>query len=361
MSVGRRTGVFMKNLKIAVVLLLLFAGRPLFGMEIADSLGRTVHFEQPPQRIVIAGRGLLMVADAVYLFPEARKRVVGIEKISQGRDSFLSILDPGYDERKVLPFDVGPEKIASMHPDVVLLKSYMRHKLGRRLERLGISVLYLDLETPLQYTRDILTLGRLFDNENRAREIIAFYEARLKTIEDGLAEFGAAERPGTLLLYYDERGGNRAFNVPPRTWMQTILVERAGGRPVWSQMKGGGGWTKVSFEQIAAWDAEYIFVTSYFTDASEVVAQLNSDPLWKSLHAVQNGRLYPFPADYFSWDQPDPRWILGLTWLAVRLHPEKFAHIDIAEEARIFFRDLYFLDEEDYFKYIYTLLQDVIS
>ena len=302
-----------------------------------------------------------MVADAVYLFPEAYSRVVGIEKITQGRDGFLSILDPGYNENKTLPFNAGPEQIASMHPDVVLMKSYMQQKLGNRLERLGINVLYLDFETPRQYERDLLILGRLFGNENRAREVIAFYQTRLDTVDRGISGAGGAARPKTLILYYDERGGNRAFNVPPRTWMQTVLVELAGGLPVWAGMKGGRGWTKVSFEQIAAWDAEFIFVTSYFSDAEAVVERLYGDPVWQSLQAVENGGLYPFPADYFSWDQPDPRWILGLTWLAARLHPTVFSNIDIKEEVRIFFQDLYFLDKEDYFKYIHPLLPDAIQ
>ena len=39
---------------------------------VTDALGRTVKFDKPPQRIVIAGKAFFMIVDAIYLFPDAR-------------------------------------------------------------------------------------------------------------------------------------------------------------------------------------------------------------------------------------------------------------------------------------------------
>ena len=52
------------------------------------------------------------------------------------------------------------------------------------------------------------------------------------------------------------------------------MVEIAGGEPVWADASLGQGWTQVTLEQIAAWDADQIYVASYFKDPSEVVAGL---------------------------------------------------------------------------------------
>ncbi|MCK5671801.1 MAG: ABC transporter substrate-binding protein, partial [Spirochaetales bacterium] len=49
-----------------------------------------------------------------------------------------------------------------------------------------------------------------------------------------------------------------------------------------------------------------------------------------------------------SWDQPDSRWILGLKWLAKQIHPELFSDLNIEEMTRAFFKDLYFLTDEQY-------------
>lgn len=39
------------------------------------------------------------------------------------------------------------------------------------------------------------------------------------------------------------------------------------------------------------------------------------------------------------------RWILGLSWLAARLHPDLFADYDAVQEVKEFYQTLYGLDE----------------
>jgi iron complex transport system substrate-binding protein len=127
--------------------------------------------------------------------------------------------------------------------------------------------------------------------------------------------------------------------------MQTQMTELAGGIPVW-QDHAQGGWTVVNLEQVAAWNPDTIFVISYFDPVVKVVGQLKADPQWEALDAVEAGAIYGFPGDFYSWDQPDTRWILGLTWMATRLHPERFAEIDLQEEIFAFYETLYELDAE---------------
>lgn len=312
------------------------------GFTVQDALGRQVQFSAPPQRIVMAGKALFMLADAVYLFPQARERIVALGNAGQGTGNFISLIDPQYEQKAILAGDAGPEQIAAVQPDLVLLKSYLAESLGRPLETLGIAVVYLDLETPEQYQRDLITLGQIFQAPERAEAINAYYRQNVERVQQAVQ---GAEKPKVLLLQYSEKDGAVAFNVPPQNWMQTILTELAGGEPLWKQIQLGKGWTQVSLEQIAAWDADKIFVISYFDDVSEVVNQLKQDPQWQALRAVQQGNLYGFPGDLYSWDQPDVRWILGLSWLAARLHPQRFPDYDALQEVRQFYQILYGLDE----------------
>ena len=76
-------------------------------------------------------------------------------------------------------------------------------------------------------------------------------------------------------------------------------------------------------------------------DAQAVIDSLKADSHWRALQAVQNGELYAFPMDHFEWNVPEPRWILGFTWLATRIHPELFADIDCQDEVYSFFEELY--------------------
>lgn len=247
-------------------------------------------------------------------------------------------------EQKRLEADAGPEQIAAVQPDCVILKSSMVEKLGTPLEALNIPVVYIDFETPEQYTRDLTTLGALFQNEARAREVAAFYQTKVDEISAKLAGISEDQKPKTLLIYYSDKDGEIAFNVPPTSWMQTIMVKTAGGTPVWEEANPGSGWAKVTLEQIATWNPEVILLASYFTPVDDVVAGLKADPQWQMLDAVKNGRLYGFATDVYSWDQPDTRWILGAEWVAGKLHPDLYADMDIKVEAVEFFDFLYGMD-----------------
>jgi iron complex transport system substrate-binding protein len=253
----------------------------------------------------------------------------------------LPLVDTAFVEAIQLEREASAEAIAATDPDVVLLKSYLADSLGAPLEALGLTTLYLDLETPEQFFRDVATLGQLLGNEQRAAEIQEFYSQRL----DALRPADAAESPRVLLVQHSAQGGEVSLEVPSEAWLQTLMVELAGGEPVWREAAQGGGWTVVNLEQIAAWDPDQIYVISYGADPAEVVDELRANAQWQELAAVQAGEIYGFPGDFFSWDQPDPRYILGLTWLASKIQPELFSDVDMTEEVTSFFAEMYGLDE----------------
>jgi iron complex transport system substrate-binding protein len=314
-------------------------------LTIEDARGREVAFEEPPQRIVIAGKANFMLNDTVYLFPErARERVVALTRASQGH-AFIKLLDPQAEEKLRFRVDAGADVLASAKPDVVLLKSFMADSIGSTLETLEIPVLYLDFETPAQYDRDLVILGQLFADPERADEVWSFYETRMEDVQAATSDLAEAEKPRVLMLQYSDRGGEVAFKVPPATWIQTEMVERAGGVPVWSETAPGGGWVVVNLEQIAAWDPEQIYLINYFSNVDETAEKLRADPQWQQLQAVQQGQLHAFPKDFYSWDQPDTRWILGLMWLTEHIHPQ-LLDIEIEDELYAFYERLYGMDTE---------------
>jgi iron complex transport system substrate-binding protein len=187
-------------------------------------------------------------------------------------------------------------------------------------------------------------LGQVFQNPGRAEEINAFYQERVAQVNEAVGGIPEDQKPDILILRYSDRGGETAFFVPPSNWIQTRLAEDAGGKPVWASGEAESGWQVVSFEQIAAWNPDQIFLIDYGGEATQVVERLKADSLWGGLQAVQNDQLYAFPSDFYSWDQPDTRWILGLQWLATKIHPEQTADLDIMEEVRSFYAVLYGLD-----------------
>ena len=314
------------------------------GIVLVDALQRTVELPQLPHRIVIAGQSSLTIVDTLYLFPEASERLVGLVVGRQPIGEFISLVDPAFGEKAILEPGAGPEQIAPLNPDVVLLRTFAAESLGRVLEEIDIPVVYLDLETPDQYFRDLVTLGELLGNGERAGEIRAYYDAKLEDVVSRVGTLAPEEQPEVVLLQYGEQGGEVALNVPSASWLQTLEVELAGGIPVWTEAAQAGGWTVVGFEQIAAWDPDQIFVVHYNADSAETADQLAANTEWQALGAAQADEIYGFPADIFSWDQPDPRWILGITWLAKTMHPDLFAGVDMMAELSEFFGEMYALE-----------------
>jgi iron complex transport system substrate-binding protein len=308
---------------------------------IVDALGREVVLPAPPERIVFTGRALFMIADAAYTFPNAAEKIVGIGNTGQGSGNFIELIDLDYEQKAVLDRDAGAEQIAALNPDLVMMKSFLAESAGAPIEAIGIPVVYIDFETPEQYMRDLAILGKVFGDEARADEVAAFFQAKMDEVTAVVAN---APKPRVLLLNYNDSDGVVAFRVPPLAWLQTSLVEMAGGEPVWADAGPGDGWSEVTLEQIAAWDADQIYVVSYFIDPDEVLASMKADPTWQAMRAVQEGNLYAFAGDVYLWDQPDPRWILGLTWLAGKIHPDLFPDLDIIAEMETFYQTLYGLD-----------------
>jgi iron complex transport system substrate-binding protein len=313
---------------------------------ITDALAREVTFAEPPQRIVVAGRATTLLLNALYMYPEASQRLVAFEQRSQTASPFLVVANPNLGEKTTLEMNASAEQIAPLHPDAVLMKTYMRDSLGVTLEELDIPTVYLDLETPESFLRDMAMLGQLFGNPERAEEITAFYQERLDRLETLMAGLTDEVKPSVLMMQYSDKGGEVAFNVPPASWLQTTMVTLAGGLPIWTEASETGGWTVVGFEQIAAWNPDLIFVIYYSGDSTEIADMLAADANWQALDAVWSGQLLGFPGDFLSWDQPDPRWILGLSWLATQVQPTLTGEIDIMDEVQSFYSEMYLLSPE---------------
>jgi len=329
---------------------------------VTDALARTVTLSAPPARIVLAGRAVIMLADAIYAFDDIGAKVVAMSDTTQGTRNFIDLLDPTYGDKTIFSVsDVTAEEIAAAQPDLVIMKRFMASTLEEPLAQLGIRTLYVDLETPEQYARDLAMLGEVLGQPARGQELVARYQREVDNVQAQLGDLPDDARPRTLLLYYSDRSGEVAFNVAPTAWIQTRLVEMASGAPVWAEAAESSGWTVVNFEQIAAWDPDAIFIVHYRGDSQDVVDQLYRDPAWQQLRAVQSGQLYGFPADFYSWDQPDTRWSLGLHWLASKLHPDRFANYAIIAEMERFYQALYGLDAATVTAEILPVLQGSVE
>jgi iron complex transport system substrate-binding protein len=215
----------------------------------------------------------------------------------------------------------------------------MKAQLGPGFDALGIKALYMNFESPEDYYAELATLGKLFGEEPRAAELVAYYRDAVE--RTGKAIRGNASRPRLLIL--QAAGGG--YEVPPATWMQTRMAELAGADPIWVGANPGSGWAKVGAEQILAWNPDSVCIISYTEDPSALARNFTADARFSSLKAVRTGEVFAMPQDFLSWDQPDVRWGLGLLWLTNKLHPGRLPGYTTESEVRRFFQLFYGIDE----------------
>jgi len=336
-----------------VLILRMETPTPESSITVTDALDRTVQITSPINRVIITGKGFWPIVTVAYMFPSAKNLLYGLSE--RTNVPLLRMVDPDI-ESKIVPTMGGGlsvEEIAAKNPDVVILKTTMKSKLGGPLEELGLNVVYVDLENLNSYMRDVMVLGKIFGDEARAEKIVKYYNETYHFVLSRTTELTDEERPKVLFMYYSTKGGTISFKVPGEGWLQTFMIEAAGGHPL-SKELAGTGWNTVSFEQIAQWNPDVIFLVTYSDtpSAEDVKNMLLQDPEWMSINAVINGRVYATPHDcnnvgaLGSWDTPGSRWILGLEWMAKKIHPSLFGDIDMAEEAKSFYMEMYGLSEE---------------
>ena len=99
---------------------------------------------------------------------------------------------------------------------------------------------------------------------------------------------------------------------------QSDMIRLAGGNNVAAEIMDTY-WVEVSYEQLLAWDPEYIILAS---DADYSVDDVLADENLAACTAIANGNVYQMPDKAEAWDSPGPSGILGAVWLSGVLHPD---------------------------------------
>ena len=312
---------------------------------VVDALGRNVVINKNPSRIVIAGKQAPMLTNFLYLFQSTNQKLLAIEKRKQSGDDFLNLIDSKVGDKYILEKGAGAEQIAPLNPDLVILKSSMRESIGNQLETLSIPVIYVDFENIEQIYRDLHLFAEVLDEEKRGDELTSSYKMLFNKISEKINSNKGKTNSSVLILQASSEDQKYAFSIPAANWLQTDLVKKAGGNPVWQEANQAGSWVQINIEQISAWEADQIFIVNYQGEANKIISNLKNDPVWSNLKSSQTENIYAFPYDYQSWDQPDPRWILGYSWLAYSLNPGVFSADELESEILTFYENFFLLEK----------------
>ncbi len=311
-----------------------------------DANGRTLKLQEKPTKVLIAGKAGNMPANALFLFPDVTNMDLTIPKTDQGLGDFFSFIRPSLDDTPRISQNASVEEIASYQSELVLTKATHFESTARKLDQLGVANFTLNLESYEDWKNEITELGKLLQNNTRAKEILNLYEKRIDPIRKTASSIDAQDKKRVLLLQANTADNTYSYKIAPDAWMQTWMVETIGAEAVWKGAnKAANGWSTVSFEQIAAWDPDIIILVSYRTRTDQYIEAIYDSPVWSSLRAVKNRQVKASPYDMMNYIQPVASWILGLQWMASVVYPDCYPDLDMREEVTTFYQNFYNLSD----------------
>ncbi|WP_295807188.1 ABC transporter substrate-binding protein [uncultured Nitratireductor sp.] len=131
---------------------------------------------------------------------------------------------------------------------------------------------------------DMLRLGKIFDVEDRAAEVVSDMRRRVDAVQEQIPD----REPVPVFLY--DSGEDQPFTaanqVPPNE-----IISRAGGRNIFDEVEAR--WTRVSWESVVQAEPEVIVILDYGDKpAEEKIAFLKSNPMLATLPAILNDRFF---------------------------------------------------------------------
>ena len=133
---------------------------------------------------------------------------------------------------------------------------------------------------------DLRNLGRIFDVQARASQLIEQMQQRVASVQQHLP----AQRPRVFL--YDS-GEDRAM-TSGRLGMPEALINAAGGRNILDDIEAS--WTRVSWESVVERNPEVIVIVDYGEiTAAQKQQFLEQHPALQSVDAVRNRRFVVIP------------------------------------------------------------------
>lgn len=278
----------------------------VYPITVTDQLGRIVQIESRPERIVSP----YYITSSMLIGLGLADRIAGIEDSPEKRNIY------GMSAEQVLQlptvgslknFDL--EACAAIEPDLVLVPMKLKD-MSANLDELGITNIVVNPES-VELLEDMISIvGQATDTAQRANELNSY-------INDQIAELNEKNKSVTVPTVY--LGGNSDFLLTAGEAMyQSSMITIAGGKNVAGDIEDTY-WAEVDYEQILAWNPEYIILASA---AGYTVEDVMNDKNLSMCDAVKNGNVYKIPSDIEAWDSPVPGAFLGSIWLESVLHPE---------------------------------------
>lgn len=229
--------------------------------------------------------------------------------------------------------------------DVGAAKSDVAPGMNDMQSKTGIPFVFITQDKLSDIPESYEMLGRLLGNEIRGKELSDYTAEILKTFEEGMKKVGDNK---VKMIYVTKTDGN-SVNLLGSGSFHGEVIEYLAENIAPKAVASSGLGDQYTMEDILRMNPDYIIVVGSGHLKHDYYNEIMSSPMWGTLEAVKNGKVYEAPVECpWGWmgNPPASQRLLSLIWLGNLFYPDVFCY-DIDEEITEFYSMFYGYEFEE--------------
>lgn len=338
-------------MRVLIIVLLLFSNAA-FARQITDITGQKVEIPANPQRIVL-GESRMLYTLALLEPGYPAKRIVGwpADMAKYDAQSWALYQQKFPQISKITQLgsgsirDINAESVLKLAPDLVILPRLAKNSREERhfrqlMQQAGIPVIVVDLRVDLlnNTVPSLQLLGEVFNQQQRARDFIVFYQQHMERIRQRIADYHGKKTRVMLHLHAGRR--DTCCTTAVNGNLGQLLAFAGGDNIAAPLVKGVFG--ELNQEAVLAADPQVYIATGMAGPSSNgrtlrlgpqvnaVMARqsfqrvIQAQPVLSQLNAVKQGRAFALWHNFYL----SPYHVVAAEYFAKALYPQLFADID---------------------------------
>ena len=315
------------------------------GLTVTDAWGREVAIPENVSKVICSGPGCMRYL--VYL--QAEDLAVAVDDMEKARNMFESrpyfIAHPELKDKPLFGEFRGhdnPELIVALDPaPQVIFKTFgnMGHDPVELQKKTGIPVIVLEHGQlgvgKKQMDDTLLMMARVIGKEERAKEVIVFFDRAIEDLRERTADIPEEKRPTCYIGGVAYKGPHGIISTepayPPFIFVNAVNIAADPSKTKSDQLAQ----TTFSVESLLSMDPDRIFVDlSTLQGGTEVngLFQIRDGAPFQVLTAVEKGEIYGvLPYNWYS--QNHGSILADAYFIGKVLYPDRFEDIDPVKKA----------------------------
>lgn len=317
-------------------------------VSITDDNGYVTEVMANPKRVVTTD--IYPLPSVLTVFLDSTESLVGIHPVSMSaaKTGLLGQLYPSYldiDTSFMTGSDLNVEQLMLLNPDVVLYNASksaqgdMIRNAG--MKAIGVSATKWNYDVLESYRQWTGLLGQLFpDYGTEVAKKVDSYSIKIKNMIDERTSvvLDADKKQVMFLFLYNDK----KMITSGKSFFGQWWAEAVGAKNIAEGIKIDNSNAVITMEQVYSWNPDVVFITN-FTSAlpEDLYTNAIGNDDWSSIKAIQNNEVYKLPLGSYRSYTPGVDTPVTLLWMAKAVYPSLFEDINIAEETRSYYNDIY--------------------